>query len=147
MTPTRNLDHTLRQSACAAVLIVAIATGCHRTNVAPAERASRVSVSSCPPDVEAANRDSAPPLATLSVTLTINPPLADSSLITVRMDGETMRNVIRVNPAKPFGFTLVKGVYVVRITESGYTGVEGRVRLTAGCEATMTMQLKKDGTR
>ncbi|MBL0170676.1 MAG: hypothetical protein IPP90_08075 [Gemmatimonadaceae bacterium] len=117
--------------------------GCHRTVVSATELASRVTVSTCPPGIVPATITDAPPLALLTVTLRTVPPIAAGIDASLRLDGETTRNSLRVDPTLPQPFSLAKGVYVVRVSLPGYVGVEGRANLTAGCEATMTMELKQ----
>ena len=130
--------------ACASLCMSAtMLAGCHRTVLSTGEMASRVTVSACPPGIAPATPTEAPPLATLTVTLRTEPAVAAGTEATLRLEGETTRNSLRVDATLPQPFTLSKGVYVVRVSLPGYVGVEGRANLTAGCEATMTMTLKK----
>lgn len=127
-------------SACTLVAVSA----CHRVTVAQEELSRRVTVSACPPGVEAASSTDTLPSASLRVELTFDPAMAAGTEIPLRLDGETTRSTIRVDATQPIGFTLAKGVYVVRVQPQGYTGLEARVPLTAGCTATVTMLLKRD---
>lgn len=124
-------------------LVIATAA-CHRVVLSPAEIAQRVTVSPCPPGVEPASPNDSLPPGTLRVELTFEPAMPSGSEIALRLDGETTRSTIRVDPAQPIGFSLPKGVYLVRVSPAGYTGMEARVPLTAGCSATVTMRLKRD---
>ena len=119
-----------------------VLNGCHRAGLSGGEMASRVTTSVCPPGVAPASSAEGPPLATLTVTLRTEPPVAAGTEANLRLDGETTRNSLRVDASLPQPFTLAKGVYVVRVSLPGYVGVNGRATLTAGCEATMTMELK-----
>lgn len=127
-------------AALAAVMVFA---ACARRRLSPEEMARRVTVSSCPPGVPAKTATELPPPGNLTLTITTDPPVAEGTELTLRLDGETTRSSIRIDATKPTGYTLTEGVYVIRAGLRGYTGVEGRVVLTAGCEATMTMQLRK----
>jgi hypothetical protein len=118
-------------------------TGCHRTVVSATELASRVTISACPPGIVPANTTDVPPFALLTVTMRTDPPVASGTEANLRLDGETNRNSFRVDPTVPQPYSLAKGVYIVRVSLPGYVSVEGRANLTAGCEATMTMDLKK----
>lgn len=130
------------------VLVTAVcalgASACHRVMIPQSELARRVTVSTCPPGVApASDSDSLLP-ATLRVELTFEPAMAPGSEVALRLDGETTRSTIRIDPSQPTGFTVPKGVYLVRVSPAGYTGTEARVPLTAGCSATVTMLLKRD---
>ena len=132
-----------RRISVALLAALTASAGCHRTVVSASEMAARVTVSTCPPGIAPASITDAPPLATLTVTLRSEPPVAVGTEASLRLDGETTRNSLRVDATLPQPFTLSKGVYVVRVSLPGYVGVEGRASLTAGCEATMTMDLKQ----
>ncbi len=133
---------TIRASV-ALLMSVAALNSCRRVVLSSGEIASRVNMSACPPGVPAATVNDAPPLATLTVVLRTEPAVVAGTEASLRLDGETTRNSLRVDAALPQPFTLAKGVYVVRVSLPGYVGVEGRASLTAGCEATMTMVLRK----
>lgn len=139
------MNRSVLQLTGAALLLAP--TACHRVSIPPSELARRVTVSPCPPDVVAASATDTLPSATLRVELAFEPAMEAESEVALRLDGETTRNTIRVDPTQPIGFSLAKGVYVLRVNPSGYTGVEARVILTAGCKATVTMLLKRDGGR
>lgn len=127
--------------------MLAVATlgvvACHRTStMSNAEMASRVTVTACPPAVPVA-RGEAPPRATLTIVFRPDPVVAPATPVSLKLDGEVTRNSMRVSAGDPAQFTLDAGLYVVRIAMNGYTSLEGRVRLTPGCEATMTLSPKK----
>lgn len=133
-----------RVIACAvAATFAALAAACRGPGIPAAEMASRVTVSTCPPGVVPANPNDPLPPATLTLTIVTEPAVAPGTEINLRLDGETTRSTVRVDPTLPSAFNLTKGVYVVRVSLPGYTGVEGRASLTAGCEATMRLVLKR----
>lgn len=130
-------------AVAAMVMLTLIGVACHRTStISNAEMASRVTVTSCPPAVPVARGDS-PPRATLTVLFQPDPAVAPTTPVSLKLDGEVTRNSMRVSAGDPAQFTLDAGLYVVRIAMNGYTSLEGRVRLTPGCEATMTLSPKK----
>jgi hypothetical protein len=124
-------------------ITIAVATGCRGAKPSAADVASRVTVSVCPPGVAPATPKDEPPPATLTVNMVTEPAVAAGTELNLRLDGETTRSSIRVDATQPSLFTLAKGVYVVRVSLPGYTGVEGRATLTAGCTATMTLVLRR----
>lgn len=123
--------------------LVSLAAACRGPGIPAAEMASRVTVSTCPPGVVPANPNDPLPPAKLTLTMVTEPAVAPGTEINLRLDGETTRSTVRVDPTLPSVFNLTKGVYVVRVSLPGYTGVEGRAALTAGCEATMRLVLKR----
>ncbi len=127
----------------AATCAVLLAGACRGSRVPAAEMASRVTVSTCPPGIAPANPNDQPPLATLTLNIVTEPAVAAGTEITLRLDGETTRSTVRVDPSMPSVFNLTRGVYVVRVSLPDYTRVEGRAVLTAGCEATMRLVLKR----
>lgn len=132
--------HIVAACACAIIAV----TACRRVSVATDELARRITITECPPGVEPASANDTVPLASLRVHLTFEPAITAGTEIPVRLDGETTRSTIRVDATQPIGFSLAKGVYVLRVQPNGYTGLEARVPLTAGCNATVTMLLKRD---
>jgi hypothetical protein len=126
--------------------IVSLA-GCNRAYIEPEELAARAIVSTCPPGLPAASPTVDPPLASLTVTLQIEPAVAAGTEATLRIDGETTRSGLAVDVSKATQLSVAKGVYTVRASLPGYTTVEGLARLTAGCNATMSLILKKPATR
>lgn len=121
----------------------ALVVSCRGAKTSAADVASRVTVSACPEGVPPSKPGEAAPPATLTVNMVTEPAVAAGTELNLRLDGETTRSSIRVDATQPSGFTLAKGVYIVRVALSGYTGVEGRAVLTAGCSATMTLVLRK----
>ena len=117
--------------------------GCRRVSIPSAEMASRVTMSACPPAAPLANPNDVPPLASLTITLRTEPPVAPGTEANLRLENEITKSSSRVDATLPQPFSLTKGVYLVRVTLPGYVGVEGRAPLTAGCEANMTLVLKK----
>jgi len=130
--------------ALTTVVTVLAMTGCRRSAAnGPGGVASpRVTISACPAGVATAPKDDAP-LANLTVSIATVPQVGRDTEATLRLEGETTRNTVRIDATTPSQFALAKGVYVVRVSLSGYSGAEGRVTLTAGCEATMTMELRR----
>lgn len=124
-------------SLCATML-----SACHRVSVTPEEMASRVTVTTCPPGVVPAKPTDPPPSASLTVVVTTEPAVAAGTEVNLRLDGNT-RSTVRVDVTQPSQFSLERGVYLVRVSLPGYVTVEGRAPLTAGCEAKMTLLLKK----
>lgn len=140
-------SHGMNVKRVALVISMVCATGiigCRRVAVAPSELAKRVTISTCPPGIVPTDPNAPLATALLRVTFLVEPAVPDSTLMTIRLDGETTRSSIRVDPMQPMSFALQKGVYIVRTVLPGYTNVEGRVPLTAGCEATMSMIIRKD---
>ena len=93
----------------------------------------------CPPRPSEVKPDSQ---ATLTVSLRTDPPLAAGDSVNLRLYEETTQSNHKLDPAQPQAFALRAGVYVLRVTSKGYRTVEGQANLTAGCEATMTFDLK-----
>ncbi len=143
MPSRRSVSSTIAVRALLALVVTGALSACVHRRLSPEEMAARVNVSTCPPGVPAKSPTEAPPPGNLTLTITTEPQVAEGTELTLRLDGETTRSSIRIDATKPTGYSLAEGVYVVRAGLPGYTGVEGRVVLTAGCEATMTMQLKK----
>jgi len=129
--------------AVTTVTLTLVGVECHRTStISNAEMASRVTVSACPPAVPV-TRGEAPPRATLTVLFRPDPAVTPATPVSLKLDGEVTRNSMRVSAGDAAQFTLDAGLYVVRIAMNGYTSLDGRVRLTPGCEATMTLSPKK----
>jgi hypothetical protein len=139
-----------RRRAAALVLLTGIAgiavSSCRRAGTRGGEsgRGSgrRVTISACPAPV-ASDAKGVAPLANLILHITTVPQVGRDTEATVRMEGETIRNAVRVDASVPAPFALAKGVYVVRVSLGGYGSAEGRVTLTAGCEATMAVELRR----
>lgn len=106
--------------------------------VATSDAPTRVKVD-CPPRPAQVKPDSQ---ATLTVTLKSDPPLAPDASVSLRLFEETAQSTHQLDPARPQPFTLRAGVYVLRVTTKGYKTVEGQANLTAGCEITMTIDLR-----
>ena len=121
-------------------------SGCRRGSTPNGEpspaNSPRSIISACPASV-APDAKGVASLANLTVRIATVPPVGRDTEATVRLEGETMRNTVRVNASAPAPFALAKGVYVVRVSLSGYNSAEGRVTLTAGCEATMDVSLRR----
>ena len=120
------------------------ATACRRGSSTTLGRVAgpTVTISECPAGVATPAKEVAP-LANLTVRITATPPVGRDTEATVRVEGETTRNTVRVDATAPAPFALSKGVYVVRVSLAGYGGAERRVTLTAGCEATMAVELRR----
>jgi hypothetical protein len=139
-----------RPRAAGVVLLAASAgilvSGCRRGGASRSEpgraNSPRAIISVCPAGVSADEQGIAP-LANLTVRIATVPPVGRDTEATVRLEGETMRNTVRVDASLPAPFALAKGVYVVRVSLAGYSSAEGRVALTAGCEATMDVALRR----
>lgn len=129
----------------AAIAGISVA-GCRRGSAPSSDpgRASspRAIISACPASVVPETKGVVP-LANLTLRITTVPPVGRDTEATVRLEGEAMRNTVRVEASRPAPFALAKGVYVVRVSLSGYSSAEGRVTLTAGCEATMDVELRR----
>ena len=99
---------------------------------------TRLSVS-CPPRPAQVKPDSQ---ATLTLVLKSDPPLAAGADVNLRLYEETAQSTHKLNPAEPSAYALRAGVYLLRVTTKGYKTVEGQAHLTAGCEITMTLDLR-----
>ena len=118
-------------------------SACHQVPITQDELAARASVSTCPPGIVPAKLSSEPPNASLTVTLRLEPAVAAGTEAVLRLEGPFNRDNTHIDASAASRFDLPKGVYLVRATIDGYTSVEGRANLTAGCEATMTLLMKK----
>lgn len=121
-----------------------VLAGCHKGSTAnagasaPEAASSRVSVV-CPPRT---GQPKSSADASLTVTFRAEPPIAAGTLVTVRLFEETNQSTHQVDGSQPAAFSLRQGVYLLRVSLKGYKTVEGLANLTAGCEATMTLDLK-----
>lgn len=102
------------------------------------EAPTRVRVD-CPPRSAQVKPDSQ---ATLTVALRADPPLAPTATVNLRLFEETAQSTHKLDPVQPSAFALRAGVYVLRVGTKGYKAVEGQANLTAGCEITMTLDLR-----
>jgi hypothetical protein len=133
-----------RTGALVTPIALIVATGaCNRTMIPPEELASRVIMSQCPPGIPAPTPKDAPPLASLTVTLRLEPAPPAGAEAIITLGGDADKSTLRVNPAEATQLSLTKGAYLIRASLPGYTTIEGRAPLTAGCSATMTLILKK----
>lgn len=134
-----------RPVAAIAICITLLAA-CHRsassTRMSKAALAALVTVTDCPPAAPRA-RGEPPARGTLSLVLRPDPPADSTTQASVRLEGEVTRNAMQMSVGDASQFTLDAGLYVVRVAMKGYTALEGRVRLTPGCEATMTFAPKQ----
>jgi hypothetical protein len=108
------------------------------TSAAASDAPTRLKVT-CPARPASVKPDSQ---ATLTVVLKSDPPLAAGADVNLRLYEETAQSTHKLNPVEPSPFTLRAGVYVLRVTTKGYRTVEGQANLTAGCEITMTLDLR-----
>ena len=120
---------------------------CHRVPITDEEFAARVIMSTCPVGVAPAKRTDAPPNASLTVSLRIEPAVPAGTEVNLHLEGPFSRDNNRVDANAPARFDLPNGVYLVRASLPGYVSIEGRAPLTAGCDATMTLVMKKPQTR
>ena len=130
-------------SALAFGVALSVLAGCgggkaSGASVASSETPTRVKVS-CPPRAAQVKADSQ---ATLTVALRGDPPLAAGTAVSLRLFEETTQSTHQLDPVQPSAFGLRAGVYVLRVASKGYKTVEGQANLTAGCEITMTLDLK-----
>lgn len=132
-----------RWSVSCAALVIVTASACNRVVIPPEELASRAVMSTCPPGLPAPSAKEDPPLASLTVRVQAEPALPAGAEVTLRLAGDADKTTLRVNPADATQMSLRKGVYLVTASVPGYTSVEGRAPVTAGCSATLTLMLKK----
>lgn len=132
--------------AALALSVMLIVSACNRQYIDPAELAARAIVSPCPPGLPAPSPTAPLPNASLTVRVQVEPSVATGTEVSLRIDGETTRNTTTMDAAGSTQLSVPKGPYTVRASLPGYTTVEGLARLTAGCEATMTIVLKKPTT-
>ena len=135
------------RTTIAAAMIVTVFTACHQVPITQDELAQRATVSPCPPGIAPAKPTDAPPNASLTVVLRLDPAVPAGTEAVLRLEGPFNRDNAHIDATAAARFDLPKGVYLVRATIDGYTSVEAPAPLTAGCEATMTLVMKKPAKR
>ena len=134
-TPTARIVIALGITLCVLAACGSKAAGGAST---ASDAPTRVKVD-CPPRPANVKSDSQ---ATLTVSVKADPPLAPDAAVSLRLFEETMQSTHKLEPTQPSAFALRAGVYVLRIASKGYKSVEGQANLTAGCEITMTIDLR-----
>lgn len=123
--------------------------GCHGAIVRPA-MLPRTDPADAMPDTAtvltacaAPQSPSALPLPSPALVLStqVSPPRAGIE-VTVRIEGETSRSSVKINPSQPARFELAAGLYDVRVSLDGYVGAQARVRLAAGCVTQLSTMLR-----
>lgn len=135
------MHSTTFASRAAGFLLVAgvlVAAGCGRGARAGGPGSS-FAVAPCPGAESATRRDT----ATVVVAIRAEPAPGENAEATVRVQGETERSDVLVNPSVPLTLRLPRGIYDVRVTLPGYVGAGGRMTLTGGCATEMTVGLQK----
>ena len=82
------------------------------------------------------------PVGVLLLTLRTEPPAPPASEATVRLEGETSRSTVKVDPRLSARFELAPGLYDLRVALDGYVSLLVRVTLTAGCTAEVSPTLR-----
>lgn len=136
-------------ASLATVATLATLTAC-RSNSAGGAASSTASASTTSPNVVMACvavaadsvRPRVPDIAALLIALRHEPASTPASEASVRIESETSRSTVKIDPASPARFELSPGLYDVRVSQEGYNNVTARVTLAAGCTATFSPTLQ-----
>lgn len=148
---TRQQAARLALRASMLSLAVLASSGCRRgksaSELAPDAASVPVAVSCAAAQTPTAPVSGVPvpralPVGTLVLTLTTQPPARPASEATVRIEGETSRSTVKVDPRLPARFELAPGLYDLRVALDGYASLSVRVTLSAGCTAEVTPTLR-----
>lgn len=133
-----------RAMRCASALVVAGGAaalgGCHHVSVGAAgdvADASSIAVTSCDGQ-SASSRDA---IAALSISVT--PAATPSSPVAIEVEGEANKSLTRDSTDQVHRYELPRGVYVVRVTMTGYNATSARVTLSAGCNAQLSATMRR----
>ncbi len=96
----------------------------------------------CVAAVADSTRPRVPLTAALLIALRHEPPKTPASEASVRIESETSRSTVKIDPGSPARFELSPGLYDVRVSQEGYGNVTARVTLAAGCTATFSPLLR-----
>ena len=129
-------------NSLALIVVLAVLGACGGGKASSSVASSEASAGdkvTCPPRPAQVKPDSQ---ATLTVALKSEPQLAPDASVSLRLFEETIQSTHKLDPVQPSASALRAGVYLLRVTTKGYKTVEAQANLTAGCEITMTIDLR-----
>jgi len=119
------------------MLVIGVAllfSACGRAGPGPAAVAASVVPSAC----AAANG-----VGKLSLRLTVQPAVSETTEALVRLESETERSTVRVNATLGTTFELRPGTYRLSISLSGYSSAQQTVIIDCGTDRTLSVSLTK----
>ncbi len=140
------MTQTAVRSAVALLTLLAACRGASTTSKLPSARPEPVGspdvTIACVAIVADSPRPRVPLKAALIISLRHEPPSRPASEGSVRIEGETSRSTVKIDPASPARFELAPGLYDVRVAQERYGNVTARISLAAGCTATFNPVLR-----
>jgi hypothetical protein len=119
------------------MLVIGVAlmfSACRRAGPGPAAVAASVVPSAC----AAANG-----VGKLSLRLTVQPAVSETTEALVRLESETERSTVRVNATLGTTFELRPGTYRLSISLPGYSSAKQTVLIDCGTDRTLSVSLTK----
>lgn len=125
------------------VALLATALGaCHQAaspsaSASDVVNASSIAVTSC------AGQGGADRNAVASLSIAVSPAATASAPVAIAVEGEANKSLTRDSTDQIHRYELPRGVYVVRVTMTGYNPASARVTLSAGCNAELSATMRK----